>query len=40
MKREFGMGTQPALRSQYGVRVAVIPERYGAVMSPCASIRL
>lgn len=40
MKREFGTGTQPALRSQYGVRVAVIPERYGAVMSPCASIRL
>lgn len=40
MKHAFGMGDRPPLRSQYGVRVAVIPERYGAVMSPCASIRL
>lgn len=40
MNQRFGMGARPALRSQYGLRVAVIPERYGAVMSPCASIRL
>lgn len=29
-----------AMRSELDFRIAVIPERYGAVMSPCASIRL
>jgi len=28
------------LRKQYAIKVAVIPERYGRVLSPCASIRL
>ncbi len=32
------IGTE--LRSQHALRIAVIPERYGTVMSPCASIRL
>ena len=40
MKQRFGTDLRPALRSQYAQRIAVIPERYGAVMSPCASIRL
>lgn len=33
-------GAHAAMRSELNVRVAVIPERYGSVMSPCASIRL
>ena len=32
------IGTE--LRSQHALRIAVIPERYGTVMSPCACIRL
>ncbi|HEO8482263.1 TPA: hypothetical protein UMF72_000538 [Stenotrophomonas maltophilia] len=40
MKQRFGTELRPALRSQYALRIAVIPERYGTVMSPCASIRL
>lgn len=40
MKQRFGTELHPALRSQYALRIAVIPERYGTVMSPCASIRV
>lgn len=40
MNQAFGTDPRRALRSQYDRRIAVIPERYGVVMSPCASIRL
>ena len=40
MNRFYGMDQHRLMRSQQGMRIAVIPERYGEVMSPCASIRL
>lgn len=40
MNRFSGDDQHQAMRSQQGIRIAVIPERYGEVMSPCASIRL
>ncbi|WP_448140757.1 hypothetical protein [Stenotrophomonas sepilia] len=40
MNQRYGTEPRSALRSQYAQRIAVIPERYGVVMSPCASIRL
>lgn len=36
----LGLLREPGQRSGFATRIAVIPERYGSVMSPCASIRL
>lgn len=40
MNRFNGADQHQIMRSQQGIRIAVIPERYGEVISPCASIRL